>query len=563
MRWFLLCGLAACGSRTAAPTGAGPTASLSANAPDWARAGDQKTSGGKLFVCEGGGATEELAQRAAHGTCSAKICELCGVEVKSTVETRENLQKVSIERKVVETCRRVRKAEEEVRYKQSACGPGGCTSWLQVFFSAEAEARECKAYADGNYADPAECERLIDQFRNTPGLESAAFRARVALLDQAIIACAEIDVRPTPKLTAMDEIVWQGVVSPSHTPWQPTADDQAKPIAERVRTRQHNRAIETAREHASFIYKGIARQGLLECKIFVDKLAKVRDAMRAYASIVAVTEALAAVHYTVEPKPDTTGLVAAMRDVIPLGELDRERMHTWVRNDLIDTKRDYPAVRDFLLATYPPPWTQWQKANRFADFFAADDTITDQEWAAIMQGPPCLHCLRPMVNARNHGSDAKRVARIVEAVNKIAADPVQGRNVANLVSDLDADWLMRVESKLSAAAGPTIYTWERWKRAYDKLPPKGVEPAGDQMRKQLVARLGKQLDQSVASESCEKLDGKLELLEREGQDTRRFEAALCRCLADAKDKRRVGHLDELYLRLVDWNAACVRKGGPS
>ena len=60
-------------------------------APDWARAGDQKSSDGSLFVCEGAGATEELAQRAALAACSAKICELCGVEVKSTVTTRETL----------------------------------------------------------------------------------------------------------------------------------------------------------------------------------------------------------------------------------------------------------------------------------------------------------------------------------------------------------------------------------------------------------------------------------------------------------------------------------------
>jgi hypothetical protein len=116
--------LPACGSRSAARTDT-VTVALSPGAPGWARAGDRKTADGSLFVCEGAGPTEELAQQAARGACSAKICELCGVEVKATVTTRETLSKVDIERKVVETCRRVRKGAEEIRSKQLSCGSGG------------------------------------------------------------------------------------------------------------------------------------------------------------------------------------------------------------------------------------------------------------------------------------------------------------------------------------------------------------------------------------------------------------------------------------------------------
>jgi hypothetical protein len=552
---------AACGARSAAPSGSA-SAPVAANAPEWARAGDQKDSGGSLFVCEGAGPDEEQAQRAALAACSAKICELCGVEVKATVETKETLTKVDITRKVVETCRRVRKTGEEIRYKQSACGPGGCTSWLQVFFSAEAAARECKAYADGNYADSGQCEKLIEQFRNTPGLDAASFRTRVALLDQAIIACAEIDVRPTPKLTAMDEILWQGVLSPSHLPWQPARDDAKQPLAGRVRVAQANRVQEFARESQSFVYHGMDRQPLLETKVFVDRLARVRDAMRAYGSIMAVLEGLAAARYSAEPNPDTSALVKAMREVIGFGEFDRRRMHTWVRNILADSKRDYPAVKDFLVQTYPPPWS-WRDASVFAKLFAADDKVTDQEWSMMMQGEPCADCLGQLVGAREHGGDGKRLQRIALAVTKVAGAAKTRGQAARVLASLDADWFLRLEPKLPAEVADQIYTWDRLRALFGKLPTPGTSPSADRTRKAIGVRLGQRLERDIKSESCDRLSYKLDMLEAHGVSTRRFEADLCRCLRDAKPGRRVGSLDELYLRLVDWGAACVRKGGPS
>jgi hypothetical protein len=496
------------------------------------------------------------------GTCSAKICELCGVEVKSTVETRETLAKVDITRKVVETCRRVRKAEEEIRYKQSACGPGGCTSWIQVFFSAEAEARECKAYADGKFADSGECEGLIDKFRNTPGLDATSFRTRTALLDQAIIACAEIDVRPTPKLTAMDEILWQGVLSPSHTAWEKTRDDPSKPIDERVRVYLADRETMTAREHAGRIYRPIDRQPLIESKVFVDRLALVRNAMRAYASIMTMNEVLNHVRYSPEREPDSKALVAAMRDVIPFGNFDKDRLYAWAIHDLTDAKRDFPAAKDFLTKTYPPPWTGRQ-ARDFAEFFAADDKVTDQEWAMAIQGEPCADCLGELVGARDHGGDHKRLAHIVEATNKVYANERARKQTSRVFESLNGDWLLRAEPKLPGDAAATVYTWDRLKMALAKVGTKGSNAAADQVRKALAARLGKQLERDIAGERCDRLDDKLDFLEAEGQSTRRFEADMCRCLQDPKDARRVGHLDGLYLRLVEWGASCVRKGGPS
>jgi hypothetical protein len=558
--------LPACGSRSAAPSGAGSGTSapptFSANAPDWARAGDKKTGDGSIFNCEGAGPTEELAQRAAMGTCSAKICELCGVEVKSTVETKETLTKVDITRKVVETCRRVRKAEEEVRYKQSACGPGGCTSWLQIFFSAEAEARECKAYADGKFADSGECEGLIDKFRNTPGLDAASFRTRTALLDQAIIACAEIDVRPTPKLTAMDEILWQGVLAPSHTAWEKTRDDPSKPMAERVRANLADRETMVTREHASNIYRPIDRQPLMVSKVFVDRLALVRDGMRAYTTLMAFNEALNHMRYSPEREPDSKALVAAMRDVIPFGNFDKDRLYSWAIHELTDAKRDFPAAKDFLTKTYPPPWTG-RMPRDFAELFAADDKVTEQEWAMAMQGEPCADCLGKLVGARDHGGDGKRLARIAEATAKVYASERARKQTSRVFEYLDGDWLLRAEPKLSGEAAATVYTWDRLKIALDKLGTKGSNAAADQVRKALAGRLAKQLERDVASERCDQLDRKLETLEAEGQSTRRFEADMCRCLRDPKDPRPVGHMDGLYLRLIEWGASCVRKGGPS
>src|SRR5688500_8511726 len=87
--------LAACGGSAPTPTAASAPSSnggvISSDAPGWAREGDRQTDAGRIFICEGEGSSEEDSLTAATGICSAKICELCGVEVKAETQTKETL----------------------------------------------------------------------------------------------------------------------------------------------------------------------------------------------------------------------------------------------------------------------------------------------------------------------------------------------------------------------------------------------------------------------------------------------------------------------------------------
>jgi hypothetical protein len=69
------------------------------------------------------------------------------VEVESITETRETLTGVDLVRKVVERCRRVRRAETKLRAKSVDCDPGGgCTAWIQIFYSSDDQKQECTTY---------------------------------------------------------------------------------------------------------------------------------------------------------------------------------------------------------------------------------------------------------------------------------------------------------------------------------------------------------------------------------------------------------------------------------
>jgi hypothetical protein len=103
--------------------------------PAWATEPDRTEHGGNVFSCEAAGASEEEAFAAAKQLCSDKLCKLCGVKIESRVEVKETFKGVDMQCKVVERCTRARTREMEIRYRQSSCGPEGCRSWVQTFYS--------------------------------------------------------------------------------------------------------------------------------------------------------------------------------------------------------------------------------------------------------------------------------------------------------------------------------------------------------------------------------------------------------------------------------------------
>jgi hypothetical protein len=562
--WLIGCG----GARPAGGKASGP---VSADAPSWARAGDRKSDDGSLFVCEGEGPDEQQATEAARALCSAKICELCGVEVKSTVETKETLDKVEVERKVVETCRRVRKSGEQIRYRQAGCGPNGCTAWLQVFFSAESEARECRAYAEENFADSGQCEELIEQFRRTPDVTSQSFHLRAELLTRAIVACAEIDVRPTPKLTALDEILWQGVVSPHAEPRTRRPIDKSQPIAQRLQAIAANYNDAWKTDYGEAAYKGTDRQPLLESKVFVDRIARIRDAMVGYESIMVALEAVV----DTEQAPDAThdaALVAALRAIKPVdGRWVPERVLAWAADEISRNRATLrlPGLKAYLMEKFgSSPDAVGPTLMRA---MTSDQRAGDDEWQfVIKQMRGCTTCATTLIDLPEPSD--KRLARLVEA-SRLATRDADIRALQSVNPEL----LLRAEPSLDAALAARIfdYAWfEQWLR---KLPTLGDDTIAHTIRqswtsssfdwrwtvtpaqhKALAARAWQQFQAKAGTLRCADLDKDLSLLETHGVDTRALEPQLCRCVNEPRGMRDV---TELYQRLVAWGVHCTSKEG--
>ena len=134
--------------------------------PGWAGNPDTATDQGHSFVCEGQGKTEEDALSAAHGICNDKICKLCGVEVTSIVETKETLTGVDFQRKVVEQCHRVRRAETQVKRKSTDCEETSCTAWIEVWYPASLSAGQVQStmYKDALGSGPGDAKRPVVPF---------------------------------------------------------------------------------------------------------------------------------------------------------------------------------------------------------------------------------------------------------------------------------------------------------------------------------------------------------------------------------------------------------------
>src|SRR6185312_2960074 len=93
--------------------------------------------------------------------------------------------------------------------------------------------------------------------------------------------------------------------------------DKSKSIAERLSTLTANSTDAWKTDFAERAYKPIDRQPLLESKIFVDRIALIRDAMVGYQSVMAALEALVDAEQTPGAKHDAA-LVAALRSLKPV-----------------------------------------------------------------------------------------------------------------------------------------------------------------------------------------------------------------------------------------------------
>ena len=416
--------------------------------PGWAGKPDRADEKGHVFVCEGQGANEEDAAAAAQGICNDKICKVCGVEVESIVETRETLTGVDLQRKVVERCRRVRKSETKVRSKSTDCDPSGCTAWIEIFYPREDEKAECSAYTNEDFSDPAACEKDIQVFRAQEGRTAEAMKRRTFALDRALVHCAKIDVRPTPAMLAIDEKLRAGL---AQFEWgedrqrEVRGDDFGKPWW------GYYLAADPA-----------MHQRVAESKLLLDRIRLVRDLVANKALVVAVVEAAQA--RDLDSPAGLERLRAAM-DKAPVGrQYGAPNVHFGAVSGIDRFKSPTAPVADELRKLYAPASIEAENAFIAAKLFADDGQVTQPEWDwvfAAHQKQPCVHCLRTLLQAPDHGGPAVRLDRALQALPTVAnrGDAHDLAGFTALVGYSNPALALELEPKLDARLR-AAYSWK-------------------------------------------------------------------------------------------------------
>ena len=572
------CGAGAPVAGTAGAVAGGRAPGSVSQAPSWARAGDRSDDSGHFFVCEGTGATKIEAEAGARSLCSSKICNLCGVEIQSVVETSETLETVEVQRKVVERCRRVRKSEEQVRYEQSSCAPEGCVAWVEVFYSREKEALECKAYAQEDFADPEACERLVAAFRETPGLTAASFDTRVSLLTQAIVACADIDVRPTPRLQALDEVLWQGVLAPALVEWKPEPDPRAAATAERVAVNRRNSFQVERRFLAERTYAPVDRQGLIETKIFVDRLARVRGDMAHFARLMHLWET---VLVTGDPgAPESSVLTALMTKVeagYPPSFADTPGAKGWGRGPSLvvwarvlrilgKRKAPAPEALAWFKGRYPAADPSDDVGAALVDLVVGDGVVNADEWAYLRTASVCLVCNPRLFDSVVHegGEIPSRAAEVLgmlaSQARSASPTPVALVSMGRLLAGLSPAQVVATLRELPPGHR-AVMTWEHLEQVARRIPPLGASASDQSASFELLRHLGDRLLSSAERpdrETCADLDQRILFLEERGLKNLDLNAAVCVCLGRAAQGGRPHGDRELYLRAVATDAPCVK-----
>jgi hypothetical protein len=469
--------------------------------PSWAKQPDAADKSGHTFVCEGAGGSEAAALAAAFGVCNDKICKVCGVEVESVLKTKETLSGVGMERQVTERCRRVRKNEPTVKFKNVDCGPSGCRAWVQVFYSKADEEAECPRYADEKFEDPARCETDIDEYARAHGHSAAAFKTRRDALDRALVDCRSIDIRPTPAIMALDAKLHAGLDSfETKGPIRFESDDW---------------------EYYTRLPSGF-REDLRQTKTLIGRIQKVRDYVHDRFLVFSVHDAAWA--KDLDTAAGVQRLLAAMQRCPPgarFGAADDVNIAMLWK--LKKMKIDTTAIGDHLRKVYPVD-SLIRSGNflgqdgRLASFFAADDKVTAPEWDYVVKShqlTPCVGCLSNLLEARDHGGDEVRLKRLLFAYDTLPASKKAGglnHSYQQFMPLKDPEFLLRIEPKLPE----TMRAWydgRMWEAVFDEAK----RHASPEVQKRVAARFAKALGREPVTEKgrdyCDNLDKRLSKLE--------------------------------------------------
>ncbi len=524
----------------------------------WARTGDRETDKSFRFVCHGEGRDPGEATTTARAFCEDKICKLCGVEVESIVQSRETLSGVELSREVVERCRRVRSEPVKVVRQSVDCPEGGrCVAWIEVEYTKAQRNQDCKRYADERFADPAECEAQIDAFSQMYGYTAASLRARIDVLDRAIAACKDIDVRPTPLLTALDEKLRSGMAR--------FTDEQGR--APRYLSR-HWLASHPPTWDA---YK--------KTGTFVGKLELLRGYLGSKPPILDIIEASLLPPERLDTKAEFARLLNLLASTSVEHGYDRARVHFFAlqqvrrRHDAHLFHQPLAPLWTILARLYPPHDLEgWNEIVDMVWLAKADRSITDAEWTYFSGTPKWWPRTAQMLLAvQDHGSPEIRRQRFESVLARALREGRAKSEVARARRILPVSpLLLDIESLLPPAVRDKVFSFEDLQKLYRRLDDR-LRPSD---RARLLARMAQAASMLAevpkrARQQCTALDDHLQFLEQAGADVRAADRIVCRCLTHhlADKGLSLVNKSDLYRRALDRDLICIRskdkKGGRS
>lgn len=539
----------------------------SSGGPQWAAAGDRTESAGSRFVCEGQGSSEEEALSAAQGICTDKVCRVCGVEVESVVQTTETLKGVSMQRKVVERCRQFRKQPLAVEHKSIDCSPNGCTAWLEVSFSKEAEKAECAGYASEHFADPNECERLIAEYRNTEGRNAQSFRRRTGLLDQALVACSGIDVRPTPLLDALHEQLQVGMDGFELTPEKQQARLE-EPFFDT--TWYKSRADMLSRRSATDYWltsPASLRQQIRETKTLIGRIQRVRDYVYDRSLVFDVVEA--AMADDLDTIDGVARLLAALEQA-PLGVKyeSPSDVHFFPLYRLGELRADLTLINQFYRRSYPASSLYWQQGIPFAHMLAKDGQVDDADWSYIFdlhREHSCVVCLLTLLEVKQHGSPALRDERFFAALeHELKRDrnaDERLRSVAELVPR-DTDFMLHLRPLLKPELRAAL-DWDFLIRRLDAAEDADDPELVQQLVPLLMASLSPLPEGKAGERFCLGLADRLARLSKLKAALTPLGEPICGCLQGplaSEGTRVLVNKSDLYDYALSLGLPCVQPG---
>lgn len=538
--------------------------------PTWADQGDVVENSGHRLICEGSGASEELATTTAIANCNDKVCRICGVEVEATVETKETLKGIDVQRRIFERCRRVRKHELLPRYKSVDCGPSGCTAWLYVDYSNDTLKEECPRYTQENFADPQECERDIENFKTESGRDAAAFRRRVQFLDAALTHCSNIDVRPTPALMALVEKLIAGQNAFEFTERAQTQrlrDDQGSFFGGNFYKNHDDMMRFRSKQDYYLTEYPPFRQQFAETKLLVDRIRMLRDLCFHKAQLFDVVELL--LEQNLDSSVGLQRLLTAMEKLPTVPPYGEPNLHFSTLFSLGRLKSDTTAIGAFMRRAYPAEKADSGMAWELAKFFADDKKVSADEWDYVFrvhQKSPCVHCLRVLLAAGQHidASGAhgnirdQRFFTALASVPEIATHEAKRRILLELVPTNEPIYALELAKKLPA----------NYREAFDiklidevisRLDYPPIDPMAADLFNVSIEKIRGTYRQPLSEDQCRDLDRRFEVWNKYRINFSSLNNLFCDCLMTSLNSVPLydSAKGDLYRYAVSHNLPCV------